>query len=226
MHRSCGGIRPVCKGKILIKAILFDMDGVLIDAKDWHYEALNRALRHFGFFISRESHLSTFDGLPTRQKLEMLTKSSGLPVGLHDFLNVLKQKYTIEISNALCRPTFNHQFALSRLKIDGYKIAVCSNSVRNSVQTLMVLSDLSKHIDYIVSNEDVSRGKPDPEMYLQAMDFLSVLPEECLILEDNDHGIQAALASGAHLMRIGVPDDVVYSEIKKVINSIEISRKV
>jgi beta-phosphoglucomutase-like phosphatase (HAD superfamily) len=81
-----------------IKAILFDMDGVLIDAKEWHYEALNLALNHFGYNINKESHLSTFDGLPTKEKLKMLSKVSGLPVGLHDLINTLKQKYTIQIS--------------------------------------------------------------------------------------------------------------------------------
>ena len=55
-----------------IKAIIFDMDGVLIEAKDWHYEALNRALSLFGMEISRYDHLVTYDGLPTTKKLEML----------------------------------------------------------------------------------------------------------------------------------------------------------
>ena len=64
---------------MIIKAILFDMDGVLIDAREWHYDALNQALNHFGFHISLESHLSTFDGLPTRKKLEILSKSVNLP---------------------------------------------------------------------------------------------------------------------------------------------------
>jgi beta-phosphoglucomutase len=53
----------------MIKAVVFDMDGVLIEAKDWHYEALNRALKLFGYEISRYEHLTTFDGLPTRRKL-------------------------------------------------------------------------------------------------------------------------------------------------------------
>ena len=113
----------------MIKAIFFDMDGVLIDAKDWHYEALNCALEHFGFTISRESHLSTFDGLPTRKKLQILTKARGLPEQLHEFVNTLKQKYTLQITYKRCKPCFNHQYALSRLKAEGYKIAVCSNSV-------------------------------------------------------------------------------------------------
>ena len=87
-----------------IKAVLFDMDGVLIDAKDWHYEALNRALELFGFAIERQAHLSTFDGLPTRRKLQMLSATQGLPVGLHGLINELKQAYTIELSYSKCRP--------------------------------------------------------------------------------------------------------------------------
>ena len=205
----------------MIKAILFDMDGVLIDAKDWHYDALNRALEHFGYTISRESHLSTFDGLPTRQKLRMLTSSRDLPKGLHDFLNALKQSYTLEISYQRCKPVFNHQYALSRLKADGYQLAVCSNSVRQSIEAMMKLSALESYLDLVISNEDVVKGKPDPEMYLKAMHSLERNPEECLILEDNEHGIQAAEASGGHLLKIGLPDDVTYQAIRTRIQDIE-----
>ena len=178
-------------------------------------------MEHFGYTISRESHLSTFDGLPTRQKLKMLSQSRGLSEGLHEFLNALKQSYTLEISSMRCKPVFNHQYALSRLKQDGYKMAVCSNSVRQSVHEMMRLSSLTEYLDQLISNEDVSKGKPDPEMYTKAMNTFGLKPEECLILEDNDHGIQAAIASGGHLMKIGVPDDVTYHAIKARIAEIE-----
>lgn len=201
----------------MIKAVLFDMDGVLIDARDWHYEALNRALHHFGYTISRESHLSTFDGIPTRRKLEILSASRGLPRGLHEFLNQLKQAYTLEISYQRCRPSFNHQYALQRLKKEGYKLAVCSNSVRQSIEAMMKLSGLSAFLDLMISNEDVSEGKPHPMMYKKAMETLGVRPHECLILEDNEHGIQAAIESGGNLLRIGVPDDVTYQSIRSSI---------
>lgn len=205
----------------MIKAILFDMDGVLIDAKDWHYEALNQSLANFGFCISRESHLSTFDGLPTFKKLEILSKTRGLPLGLHKIINDLKQQYTLSISYQRCKPTFNHQYALRNLKRDGYKIAVCSNSVRKTIEAMMQLSHLSDDIDFIISNQEVTTGKPDPEMYLKAMDNFQLSPNECLILEDNEHGIQAAISSGAHLLRIGVPGDVTYEAIKQRIFQIE-----
>ena len=96
-----------------IKAVIFDMDGVLIDAKDWHYEALNKALRLFGVEISRYDHLVTFDGLPTKDKLNMLSLEKKIPTGIHSFVNEMKQIYTMEIVYTSCKPTFYHQFALS-----------------------------------------------------------------------------------------------------------------
>ncbi len=77
----------------------------------------------------------------------------------------------------------------------------------------MRLSGLANYLDVLVSNEDVKHSKPDPEMYVKAMELLGVSPKETLILEDNEHGIAAARASGAHVMVIGVPNDVVYGRI-------------
>ncbi len=203
-----------------IKAILFDMDGVLIDAREWHYRALNKALGHFGYNITLESHLSTFDGLPTNKKLEILSRSFGLPKSLHEIINQLKQKYTIKESHLYCNPKFNHINALFNLS-KKFKIAVCSNSIKKTIDTLMELSELDKYLDLIISNEDVRAPKPDPEMYLLAMKNFNLNPNECLIIEDNEHGIQAALASGAHLLKVSKPDDVSLERIQNKISDIE-----
>lgn len=204
----------------MIKAILFDMDGVLIDAKEWHYEALNDVLDLFGMAIDRDAHLSTYDGLPTRRKLQMLTEARGFPAGLHELVNTLKQGRTAEIAMRRCRPVFHHLFALSSLKREGLKLGVCSNSVRQSVELMMNLAGLDKYLDIIVSNEDVQKAKPDPEMYIKGMRELGVSPAETLILEDNDHGIAAARASGAHVMIIGTPADVRLDRIQETIASL------
>ena len=204
-----------------IKAVLFDMDGVLVEAKDWHYEAFNRALDVFGMAISRSEHLSQYDGLPTKTKLKMLTEKKGLPTGLHTFLNDLKQEYTRDIIVTNCRPVFNVEYALSRLHAEGYKIAVCSNSIRTSIEMMMEKSALLPYIDRIISNQDVSKGKPDPEMYLKAMEVFNLKPEECLILEDNENGIKAARASGANLLIISEVSDTNYTNIRQTINKIE-----
>lgn len=204
-----------------IRAILFDMDGVLVDAKDWHYEALNKALRLFGFEITRSEHLKNYDGLPTAVKLKILTKEKGLPEGLHSFINEIKQQYTYSIAFNNCKPRFIHEFSLSKLKSQGYKIAICSNSIRDSIAMMMERAALLKYADVVISNQDVKKPKPDPEMYIEAAKKLGVKPEECLILEDNENGIKAAQASGGNLMIIKTPDDVTYGKIISRIKEIE-----
>lgn len=197
----------------MIKAIIFDMDGVLIDAKEWHYEALNRALRLFGFEISRYEHLATYDGLPTSKKLDMLSVQTGLPKKLHRFINEMKQQYTTELVRSLCRPHFKHEYALSKLKAAGYQLAVASNSVRNSVELMMENARLKPYLNFMLSNEDVEKPKPSPDIYLKAIDKLGLAVKECLIVEDNEHGIRAATASGAHLLVVQNVDEVNYSNL-------------
>jgi len=138
-----------------IKAVIFDMDGVLIDAKEWHYDALNKALAIFGVTISHMDHLTAFDGLSTSQKLKMLSKLYSLPEELHGFINEMKQQYTMDIINQLCKPVFQHQFALSKLKEEGYKLAVASNSIRNTVEVMMEKSSLMPYLEFFLSNQDV-----------------------------------------------------------------------
>ncbi len=198
----------------MIKAILFDMDGVLIDAREWHYEALNEALELFGLSISRYDHLHTFDGLPTREKLKMLSEQYYLPESLHGFINKVKQKNTLKKTNLNCHPVFSHEYALSRLKSEGYKVAVCSNSIRQTIETMMEKSSLINYLDIIISNEDVTKAKPDPEMYNMAINKLGMLPQECLVVEDNPNGIAAGKASGAFVLAVSGVEDVNYTNIK------------
>ncbi|MBI1343048.1 MAG: HAD-IA family hydrolase [Terrimonas sp.] len=204
-----------------IKAVIFDMDGVLIDARDWHYEALNKALGLFGMAISRFDHLVTYDGLPTKEKLKMLTMEKGFPQGLHGFINELKQQYTIEEVILKCRPVFHHQYALARLKNEGYKLVVCSNSIKDSITIMLTKAGVIDYFDFYLSNQDVKKGKPDPEMYNNAIERLALRPDECLVVEDNENGIKAALASGAHLMKVTGVNDVHYQSVTNRIKEIE-----
>ncbi|WP_347290659.1 HAD family phosphatase [Kluyvera georgiana] len=205
----------------MIKAVIFDMDGVLIEAKDWHYEALNKALNLFGYNISRFDHLTKFDGLPTKDKLNMLSAEYSLPVELHEFINEMKQKYTMEIVHTKCKPLFIHEYALSKLKSEGFKLAVASNSIKNTVITMMEKAALSSYLDFMLSNEDVKKGKPDPEIYVKAMDVLGIKPYECVVVEDNENGIRAAKAAGAHVMPVNEVTDVIYRNISEFIKSVE-----
>jgi beta-phosphoglucomutase-like phosphatase (HAD superfamily) len=204
----------------LIKAVIFDMDGVLIDAKDWHYEALNKALALFGLEINRYDHLSIFDGLPTKEKLEMLSKQKGLPRPLHPFLNQMKQSYTQEIVFCKCKPNFHHLYALSSLKNMGYRLAVCSNSIRDSVEVMLGKAGILEFIEFYLSNQDVTLPKPHSEIYDKAIKKLGLQPQECLIVEDNHNGIKAAKESGAHVLEVQVVAEVNLSNILTVIKEI------
>ncbi|WP_283193948.1 HAD family phosphatase [Rhizobium sp. AN80A] len=203
-----------------LKAIIFDMDGVLIDAREWHYEALNRALELFGYTIPLHEHLTIFDGLPTRRKLEILTTTRGLPEALHGFINEMKQLYTTEMIHTKCKPTFKQEYALARLREDGYRLAVASNSIRSTVSLMMSRAALDGYLEFQLSNEDVKHGKPSPEIYVKAITMLGLTPEECLIVEDNENGIKAAKGSGAHVMVVNDISDVNYPGITETIRKI------
>lgn len=201
-----------------ITCVLFDLDGVLVDATEWHYEALNRALGLFGYDITRYEHLSSYNGLPTRRKLEMLSVEKGLPAALHPMLNRLKQVYTRDEILARCRPLFEKEYMLSRLRREGYRLAICSNSIRGALDLMVQQSGIAEYFDLLVSNEDVSRPKPDPEAFVTAMARLGVTPAETLIVEDSAHGLEAARRSGAHVCRVGGCSEVDYARVRAAID--------
>jgi len=201
-----------------IKAVLFDLDGVLADATEWHFDALNRALALFGYTISRYEHLTIYNGLPTRKKLEMLSVEKGLPRGLHNMISKIKQKYTREEVLRQCTPTFEKEFMINQLKRDGYILAVCSNAVRESVEMMLRGGGIFEFFDYIASNEDVKNPKPDPEIYLTAFARLKLAPEECVIVEDAGHGVEAARRSGGHVCQVSGYHEVDYDRVKGFID--------
>ena len=116
---------------------------------------------------------------------------------------------------------FSHEYALSKLHKQGYKIAVCSNSVRKTIELMMDKAELTPYLDLIVSNEDVTKAKPDPEMYQTAMKKFKLKPEECIVVEDNPNGIQAGKAAGAVVLEVATVYDVNYENIMRLIKEIE-----
>lgn len=204
-----------------IRGVIFDMDGVLIDAREWHYQALNQALEFFCLGINREEHEGVYDGLPTRDKLKKLSEIKGLPVSLHNFINELKQHYTEQYIYQHCWPVFEHQYALARLSGNGYRLAVASNSIKKTIETMLGRANLLQYIEFFLSNEDVENGKPDPEIYLKAIHRMEMVPQECVIVEDNPHGIAAARATGAHVLEVKDPTEVTWQRIWDFIEQCE-----
>jgi beta-phosphoglucomutase len=151
----------------------------------------------------------------------MLSLERGLPRELHTFINEMKQVYTMEIVYAQCKPKIVHEYALSTLKSMNYKLAVASNSIRNTVEVMMDKARLTGYLDQIVSASDVTLAKPDPEIYSTTIAKLGLTPKECLIVEDNENGIKAATASGAHVLVVGDVNEVNLDNILNRIRKIE-----
>jgi len=202
-----------------VKLVIFDLDGVLVEAKNIHYDALNEALGE-RYAISWAEHLSTYDGLKTNQKLEMLSERKGLPTELHKEIWEGKQKLTLQKLKEL-QPNQTLQSVMNALVEDGYKIAVCSNSIRKTVLTVLSKLGIMEFMDYIISNEDVQNSKPHPEMYWRAISKMGCLPEETLIVEDSPYGLMAAYRSKAHVLRVKNPKEVTYTNIFKKLTQIE-----
>jgi HAD superfamily hydrolase (TIGR01509 family) len=88
------------------------------------------------------------------------------------------------------------------------KVAVCSNSIHDTIDVIMRKADLMGYLDFFLSNQDVTHAKPDPEIYNKAISMMGLHPQECLIVEDNPNGLLAAKRSGAHVMQVAETDEV------------------
>jgi HAD superfamily hydrolase (TIGR01509 family) len=199
----------------MIKLIIFDLDGVLVDAKDIHYDTLNKALETIGseFVISHEEHLSIFDGLKTYEKLNILSKMRGLDSKKHQLIWDLKQKLTIEkINNLKIDEKLIEIF--KKLKNQNFKIACCSNSIRRSIYAMLSKIGIIEFFDLILSNEDVTYPKPHPEIYWKGMSHFGLSPEHTLIVEDSPPGLLSAQRSGARVLRVKNSKDLTIDKIK------------
>jgi HAD superfamily hydrolase (TIGR01509 family) len=201
----------------MIKAVIFDMDGVLVDADKWHYNALNVALQHADVEpISWQEHLTVYKGIPTREKLRILTERKGLDPELWPIVAKTKQDVTQQIIESFSQPD-GEKIEMLRLLSRRYPIVVCSNSIRRTVDVMLEGAGLTEFIDFTLSNEDIERPKPDPQVYFAAFERLGLRPDECVVIEDSDVGKAAATASGAVLCSVNDPADVNYYRVMRTI---------
>lgn len=193
----------------MIKAVIFDMDGVLIDADEWHYRALNVALSEIHFSkISWEEHLDEYKGLPTRRKLAMLTERKGLDPQLHDMIAARKQNLTEAIVSECSAPDPEKIEMMRALAARGLRIAVCSNARRETVRRMLAGAELIDFVEFFLSNEDVTLPKPDPEIYHAGFARLGLSASDVVIVEDSAVGRAAAHAADGIVCEVQGPQDV------------------
>lgn len=186
--------------------IIFDLDGTLFESREMHFIALNNALELRGYpTIKLSDHLSRFDGLPTRVKLQMLGIEG---ISAEEVLRV-KQQHTLAWieRNVRTNRQFMHLFA--DLRTQGWQVAVASNAVGTTVVRALQLLGLWKLCNFIVAGDQVTHPKPDPEMYRHCMEACNAVPATTWAIEDSQVGFDAAHASGAEVCKVVGPHEVV-----------------
>lgn len=212
----------------MIKAVLFDLDGVLFSSKEIHFEALNQALAEISevYKITYDEHLTVYDGLPTKRKLELLAEKCSLPYNYFSSVNKRKQEITRQMLRNQVRPDKNKVELFEKLYKEKIKTAVVSNATLDTVHYVLYnlgFDNMCNYPELRVANDSdaqITLNKPHPQMYMFTMMKLGVSPDEVLILEDSPKGLEAAKRSGAHIMAIRSPAEVTYENIKKRINEI------
>jgi len=190
-----------------MELVVFDLDGVLLDFCEIHYQTLNDAIRAMAgpeYEISRDEHNTVYNGRNTRSKLKLLAERMGLPRGLEESIFREKQRLTLE-ALARVEPSSKLIEYFTALKASGVKIACASNSVRATVDTALRALGIDKYFDFTLSNEDVVHPKPNPEIYLRCHLIAGVRPDQTLIYEDSPIGLEAATASGSWVRVVKTP---------------------
>lgn len=193
----------------MIKLIIFDLDGVLVDSCDWHFMALNSALLEVcNFEISREDHDKTFNGLPTRKKLSILLKEGKILEDQVVDIENRKIEKTRELfsSNVTIDP--DKISLMKNLVGRGYILACYSNCIKDTTYQTLVNLGIIDYFTYYLSNEGVINPKPHPEGYLKLMRIFNTTHKETLIIEDSEKGVEAARRSEANLLIVSNSKEV------------------
>jgi HAD superfamily hydrolase (TIGR01509 family) len=180
---------------MVVKTILFDLDGVLVDAAELHYQALNRALGLFGFSISPQEHKQVYNGLPTLTKLKML----GVPEKLHNIIFTSKSKYASSMIEDLVHPEYAKLILMHELIKAHYNIGVVTNSHRTGALQLLDKSRLSPYIRFCVTPDmdaQMIPPKPNPHLYLEALRLANSPANDVLAVEDSMYGAESANKAG------------------------------
>ena len=206
-----------------IKAIIFDLDGVLVDARTLHFEAFRQAFESLcpPHTLSWKEHEELYDGLSTRQKLQKMIDMN--IISKEDSVRVSSEKQ--RITNTLIEKTVKVRTylinLLKTLRSEGYILVCATNSIRETLDTMLNTVKISEFFSFTLSNNDVDNPKPSPDIYSLSFHKLGLLPEQCLICEDSPHGRKAAYSSGAHVLEIEDANDLTLEKIYQKINSIQ-----
>jgi HAD superfamily hydrolase (TIGR01509 family) len=186
-----------------MKAVIFDMDGVLVDSFEANRKAFDAVLsRRYGFNVSKEEFLGYF-GRDPRDITRMILKNHGV-VDLDEVDDIYAEKRTVfnRLAGEEVKLLPGVVKTLSRLKDMGFKLAVASSNSRSSIEYITGRMGIAGYFEAYVGFEDTVKAKPDPEIFLKAAEKLGVKPAECWVIEDSLHGVEAGKKAGMKVVGV------------------------
>jgi beta-phosphoglucomutase len=185
----------------MTRAVLWDLDGTLVDSEEFHWQSWQHALEQDAVRVTREQFKATFGQRNDRILRGWLgAESSDERITRIADAKEAEYRRLAEVHGLIPLP--GAAAWLVRLQEDGWKQAIASSAPRQNVEVMLRALHLERYFNAIVASEDVTRGKPDPQVFLAAADRLSVLPAHCIVVEDAAAGIEGARRAG--MRSIGV----------------------
>lgn len=183
-------------------AFLFDFDGTIADTMPVHFTAWNKALALYDLSLTLEQHHG-WAGRPTREIVQLLSELHDKPLPVED---ILLHKHTHYMSSMTEVKAIVPVVEIINASYGKIPMAVVSGSRRKAIDAALDHLGMPHFFKFIVGAEDYTNGKPAPDCFLHAAKLLNVEPENCLVFEDANLGIQAAKAAGMEYLRISVKD--------------------
>ena len=187
-----------------IKAVIFDLDGVIVSTDEYHFQAWKKISEVEDIYFDREIN-EMLRGVSRMESLDIILRNSSKAYGMNEKLELAKRKnnYYRKLLDSLKSEDIlpGVMKVLEELKERGIKVAIGSSSKNTSF--ILEKIGLQNYFDAVADGNEIERSKPDPEVFLLAAKKLGLLPGECLVVEDADAGVEAALAGGMKVVGLG-----------------------
>ena len=193
----------------MIKAVIFDLDGVIVDTAHYHYVAWQKLAKELGITFTEKEN-EKLKGVSRMRSLEIILELGGISLSdeKKEELATKKNSWFVDYIEAIKPEEIfkGVKQMLNSLRENGYKVALASSS--KNAETVLRLLEIKGFFDAVVDGTMIIKSKPDPEIFLLAASKVGVYPNECIVFEDAEAGVEAAIAAGMKCVGVGSADQL------------------
>ncbi len=185
----------------MIRAVIFDMDGVVVDTETVDFIADFNVLKSIGAVKSEKDYVK-LTGLPARHIYNRILSEKNIDADVNDLLKLREIEFEKALASKILKPSIGFNELVKKLKEKGYKVALASGSSRKKIEHVLAALKLTNAFSLVVSANDVKMNKPSPDIYIEAARRLNLGPEECIAVEDSETGVTSAKSAGLKCIAI------------------------